>query len=110
MSRHPKRTEAALRRSVDAAPWLTDMDDAAVQMMIDLTEQMDLLATPTRQASLLASDQVAENAGRTAYLAGVLRPYLNDAGLSPKGRADLGLEADESDDALAEAIRAAFSE
>lgn len=108
MSRHPRRTEKAFARSVAAAPWLTPADAGAVRVARDLAEQIDSLVTPAQQA--LVAGNPGAHASRTAYVIQTYQRLLTSLGLTPEGRRQLGIEADEAgDDELAQVIRAHFT-
>ena len=106
MSRHPRRVEKALARSVAAATWLDASDEAAVVTARGLAEQLDNLLQP-RQGQITADG--GRSASKVGYLGQVYRAYLDGLGLTPKGRITLGIDAGPLGDELAEILQGHFT-
>ena len=95
----PGHTEKMLVHSVKAAYWLADSDAGAVQAARDLAAQMDVLkrSQASQLALMVDHKELAAIAGKIAYVESNLARLLNDLGLTPRGRRDLGFVADESE-------------
>ena len=105
MSRHPRRTEQAFSSALAAADWLTPADAAIVRVARDMAEQIDSLVTPAQQRMVR---DAGAHASKTAYVIQTYQRLLTAMGLTPEGRRQLGIEPDESDDALAAVLRGHF--
>ncbi len=90
----PGHREKMLVHSVKAAYWLTETDKGAVAAARSLAAEMDsLIRSRSPQAEMF--EVAAARSGKLAYLESTLQRAMNDLGLTPKGRSELGFIMDE---------------
>ena len=82
--------QAAVRRSIEQADHLTDGDEGAVAATLQLAELIE------RQQSELSESGGDVKTLNTSFA--TLQRYLTELGLTPQGRANLGLQGEDDDD------------
>ena len=92
----PGHTEKMLVHSINAAYWLSDSDQGAIQVARDLAAQIDALKRSRSSQTTLLEDETVRS-GKIAYVSAQLQRLLNDLGLTARGRRDLGFVNDESE-------------
>ncbi len=94
-----------LVHSVKAAYWLSETDKGAIAAARTLAAEMDALVR-SKQPHGELFDTAAKRSSKLAYLEATLQRALNDLGLTPKGRSELGFIMDEREENPLDALRA----
>ena len=106
MRRAPRKREKTIAEAAREAWWLKDTDQPTVEAAKAVARKIDdSIFAAENAGGLFKSAPLAGQYDGMAYDAQVLIQLLNALGLSPKGRADLGIEnLDEVHDELADII------